>query len=141
MVAITPMFISDLMTSVAFTAILLASSATVVVAPIATSRTTGALGFSNPWRGSPSAATAPRILTGFIAPTGVATDDTTKEFFSSLVLGRELASFYSFEKYLPLLASAAIRSAAVFVDDAGTRNYAAWSDAEKLLLNEFLYLD
>ncbi|MGZ5031986.1 MAG: hypothetical protein ACXWAC_02205 [Usitatibacter sp.] len=50
------------------------------------------------------------------------------------------ASFYSFEKYLPLLASAAIRSAAVFVDDAGTRHYADWSDGEKLLLNEFLYL-
>lgn len=50
------------------------------------------------------------------------------------------ASFYSLEKYLPLLASAAIRSAAVFVDDAGTRDYAAWSEGEKLLLNEFLYL-
>lgn len=34
---------------------------------------------------------------GFIVPTGIATDDTTKEYFSALVSGRELARFYSFE--------------------------------------------
>jgi hypothetical protein len=48
MVAITPMFISDLMTSVALTAIFCASSATVTVSPMPTSRTTGAVGISNP---------------------------------------------------------------------------------------------
>ncbi|AKQ68203.1 putative restriction /modification enzyme [Myxococcus hansupus] len=34
---------------------------------------------------------------GFIVPTGIATDDTTKEYFGTLVTGRELATFYSFE--------------------------------------------
>lgn len=34
---------------------------------------------------------------GFIVPTGLATDDTTKEYFSELVSKRELSSFYSFE--------------------------------------------
>ncbi len=34
---------------------------------------------------------------GFIVPTGIATDDTTKDYFGALVSGRELASFYSFE--------------------------------------------
>lgn len=34
---------------------------------------------------------------GFIVPTGIATDDTTKEYFGTLVNERELASFYSFE--------------------------------------------
>lgn len=34
---------------------------------------------------------------GFIVPTGLATDDTTKEFFGELASHRELARFYSFE--------------------------------------------
>jgi len=34
---------------------------------------------------------------GFIVPTGIATDDTTKEYFGTLVNERELARFYSFE--------------------------------------------
>ncbi|MBK6465351.1 MAG: DUF262 domain-containing protein [Myxococcales bacterium] len=34
---------------------------------------------------------------GFIVPTGIATDDTTKEYFGALVDGRQLATFYSFE--------------------------------------------
>jgi hypothetical protein len=34
---------------------------------------------------------------GFIVPTGLATDDTTKEYFSELVSKRELSRFYSFE--------------------------------------------
>lgn len=34
---------------------------------------------------------------GFIVPTGIATDDGTKEYFGALVAGQELASFYSFE--------------------------------------------
>ena len=38
-----------------------------------------------------------RARTGFIVPTGIATDDTTKEYFGSLVAERQLARFYSFE--------------------------------------------
>jgi hypothetical protein len=34
---------------------------------------------------------------GFIVPTGIATDDTTKDFFGTLVLRHELLRFYSFE--------------------------------------------
>lgn len=34
---------------------------------------------------------------GFIVPTGIATDDTTKEYFGALVDGREIVSFFSFE--------------------------------------------
>ena len=52
MVAMTPMFIRTLMTSVALTAIFCASSATLTVSPMPTSRTTGAVGISNPWRPS-----------------------------------------------------------------------------------------
>ena len=48
MVAITPMFIMVLMTSVALTAIFCASSCGVIVSPIDTSRTTGAVGNSKP---------------------------------------------------------------------------------------------
>lgn len=39
----------------------------------------------------------PRGRAGFIVPTGIATDDTTKDYFGTLVNERELASFYSFE--------------------------------------------
>ena len=46
MVAITPMFIMTLMTSLALTAIFCASSATVIVSPMATSRFMGAVGIS-----------------------------------------------------------------------------------------------
>lgn len=34
---------------------------------------------------------------GFIVPTGIATDDTTKDYFVALVKAREIAHFYSFE--------------------------------------------
>lgn len=40
---------------------------------------------------------APAGRAGFIVPTGLATDDTTKEYFGALVAGQELAAFYSFE--------------------------------------------
>src|SRR5882672_4971457 len=50
MVAMTPMFIRTLITSLALTAILFASSETVTVSPIPTSRTTGAVGISNACR-------------------------------------------------------------------------------------------
>lgn len=39
----------------------------------------------------------PKGRAGFIVPTGIATDDTTKEYFSTLVTERQLARFYSFE--------------------------------------------
>ncbi|MFC2593825.1 MAG: Eco57I restriction-modification methylase domain-containing protein, partial [Fretibacterium sp.] len=40
---------------------------------------------------------APRGRAGLIVPTGIATDDSTKAFFSTLVLGGRLASLYDFE--------------------------------------------
>lgn len=39
----------------------------------------------------------PQGRAGFIVPTGIATDDTTKDYFATLVHERELARFYSFE--------------------------------------------
>jgi hypothetical protein len=39
----------------------------------------------------------PRGRAGFIVPTGIATDDTTKEYFGALVEGSQLAAFFSFE--------------------------------------------
>lgn len=39
----------------------------------------------------------PRGRAGFIVPTGIATDDTTKEYFGALLEGRELAGFFGFE--------------------------------------------
>ncbi|AEI64558.1 Eco57I restriction-modification methylase domain-containing protein [Corallococcus macrosporus] len=42
-------------------------------------------------------ALAPRGRAGFIVPTGIATDDTTKDYFGTLVDTKQLASFLSFE--------------------------------------------
>lgn len=39
----------------------------------------------------------PRARTGFIVPAGLATDDTTKDYFQALVDGAQLASLYHFE--------------------------------------------
>jgi hypothetical protein len=39
----------------------------------------------------------PRGYAGFIVPTGIATDDTTKEFFAALVAERHLASLFDFQ--------------------------------------------
>ncbi len=39
----------------------------------------------------------PRGRAGFIVPTGIATDDTTKDYFRRLVADHDLARFYSFE--------------------------------------------
>ncbi len=39
----------------------------------------------------------PRGRAGFIVPMGIATDDTTKEYFGDLVRRRNLAAFYGFE--------------------------------------------
>lgn len=67
---------------------------------------------------------------------------TSTSFFLTPANGARIsfASYFRFEKYLPLLRSAPIRAQMVFVDGAGTRAYDAWPDADKLLLREFLYL-
>lgn len=39
----------------------------------------------------------PRGRAGFIVPTGIATDDTTKEYFGAVAAERQLVAFYSFE--------------------------------------------
>ncbi len=39
----------------------------------------------------------PHGRAGFIVPTGIATDDTTKEYFGTLVSSRQLASLYDFQ--------------------------------------------
>lgn len=44
--------------------------------------------------------TAPTGRAGFIVPTGIATDDSTKAFFSSLPANRRLSSLYDFENRL-----------------------------------------
>jgi hypothetical protein len=44
--------------------------------------------------------TAPTGRAGFIVPTGIATDDSTKAFFSSLPANKRLASLYDFENRL-----------------------------------------
>jgi hypothetical protein len=45
---------------------------------------------------------APMGRAGIIVPTGIATDDTTKQFFASLVERRSLASLYDFENAAPI---------------------------------------
>jgi N-6 DNA Methylase len=45
---------------------------------------------------------APTGRAGIIVPTGIATDDTTKKFFSSLVEQRSIASLYDFENAAPI---------------------------------------
>lgn len=42
---------------------------------------------------------------GIIVPTGIATDDTTKDFFASIVDGRRLASLFDFENAAPMFPS------------------------------------
>ena len=64
------------------------------------------------------------------------------KFFLAPVDGAQLsyASFFRFEKYLPLLRTASIRNALVFMDANGTRAYPAWPDGDKFMLREFLHL-
>jgi hypothetical protein len=52
----------------------------------------------------------PNALSGIIIPTGIATDDTNKEFFSTVVLGKQLSSFYDFENREGLFPSVDRRS-------------------------------
>ncbi len=49
-------------------------------------------------------------------------------------------SAFRYERYQSRLQRPAIRSALVFEDASGARSYSRWSDAEKLQLQEFLYL-
>jgi hypothetical protein len=44
-------------------------------------------------------ALGPRGRAGFIVPSGIATDDTTKEYFGALVYARALASLYDFRNH------------------------------------------
>ena len=46
------------------------------------------------WRGT---LVAPDGLAGLLVPSGIATDDTTKEFFSELMQAKRLVSLYDFE--------------------------------------------
>jgi hypothetical protein len=67
--------------------------------------------------------------------------ETATVFFLTPANGARIsyASYFRFEKYLPLVRHAGIRAAMTFVDGAGTRSYDAWSDGEKLQLREYLY--
>ncbi len=58
---------------------------------------------------------------GFIVPTGLATDDTTKDYFAALVEGQQLASFFSFEneEFIFPAVHHAFRFALLTVDRAG----------------------
>lgn len=47
----------------------------------------------------------PEGRAGFIVPTGIATDDTTKEFFGALMKERQLCSLFDFENAVPLFPS------------------------------------
>lgn len=64
------------------------------------------------------------------------------KFFLAPVDGAQLSydSYFRFEKYLPLLRTASIRNALVYVDAGGTRAYDAWPDGDKFMLREFLHL-
>jgi hypothetical protein len=48
--------------------------------------------------------TAPNGRAGFIVPTGIATDDSTKAFFGSIATSGRLASLFDFENSAPLFA-------------------------------------
>jgi hypothetical protein len=63
---------------------------------------------------------------GFIVPTGIATDDSTKDYFGALVDQRQLASFYSFEneEFVFPAVHHAFRFALLTVDRSGTSSHA-----------------
>src|SRR5690606_4971099 len=63
----------------------------------------------------------PQGRAGFIVPTGIATDDTTKEYFGTLIREAQLASFYSFENEEFVFPSVhhAFRFALLTLDGAG----------------------
>lgn len=78
----------------------------------------GAAGFDLWWE-------AQNATTFFLTPTNGAT-------FS-------FESYYRYEKYLPLIKTASIRSAMI-ISGSSNRNYDSWTEAEKLQLREFVYL-
>jgi hypothetical protein len=66
-------------------------------------------------------ALGPKGRAGFIVPSGLATDDTTKDYFGALTEGRQLASFYSFENEEFIFPGIhhALKFALITVDRAG----------------------
>ncbi len=68
----------------------------------------------------------PHGRTGFIVPTGIATDDTTKDYFGALVAGGNLARFYSFENEGLLFREVhhAFKFALLTIDGAGETDQA-----------------
>ena len=68
----------------------------------------------------------PRGRAGLIVPTGIATDDTTKDYFATLVHQAELASFYSFEneEFIFPAVHHAFKFALLTVNRAGSSAYA-----------------
>lgn len=69
---------------------------------------------------------SPRGWAGFIVPTGIATDDTTKDYFSAIVDGHELARFYSFEneEFVFPAVHHAFKFALIAIDRSGQRSRA-----------------
>lgn len=68
----------------------------------------------------------PHGRAGFIVPTGIATDDTTKDYFGALVAGGHLARFFSFENEALLFREVhhAFKFALLTIDGAGETNQA-----------------
>ena len=68
----------------------------------------------------------PRGRAGFIVPTGIATDDTTKDYFGALVAGGHLARFFSFENEALLFREVhhAFKFALLTIDGAGETDQA-----------------
>ena len=68
----------------------------------------------------------PAARAGFIVPTGIATDDTTKNLFATLVESNELGSLFDFENLAPLFPSVdrRFKFSLVTLDRSG-RTYAA----------------
>ena len=70
---------------------------------------------------------APDGLAGLLVPSGIATDDTTKEFFSGLMESKRLASLYDFENRNKVFADVDGRfkfSALVFGGESNTKESA-----------------
>ena len=66
---------------------------------------------------------------------------TPTEFYLEPQNGAKISfdSYYAYEKYLPLLATSAIRNAMV-ISGSSNRNYDSWTEIEKLQLREFVNL-
>lgn len=66
---------------------------------------------------------------GFIVPTGIATDDTTKEFFASLVDENQLASLFDFQNTAPMFPTVdrRFKFSLITIDNSGRRSTARLS--------------